>query len=170
MILAIDVQYRGGKGIAAGILFETWTTVVPVTEFVSEVAIEAHYVSGQFYKRELPCILQLLQEHAVQPAVIVVDGYVFLDGKSKPGLGKYLYDALSEKIAVMGVAKNKFRGIGSECAVWRGKRKNPLYVTAVGMSLAEAKENILMMPGPYRIPTLLKRADQLCREQAGQAS
>jgi len=43
-----------------------------------------------FYKRELPCILKLLDKLEQPPSCIVVDGYVFLDGKKKAS------DALEE--------------------------------------------------------------------------
>ena len=38
-----------------------------------------------------------------------------------------------------------------------------------GMELAAAAGKVERMHGPYRIPTLLKRVDQLCREQTGEA-
>jgi deoxyribonuclease V len=40
-------------------------------------------------------------------------------------------------------------------------------VTAVGIDLAEAARRLGEMHGPYRIPTLLKRVDRLCREGPG---
>ena len=44
---------------------------------------------GQFYKRELPCILELLKQVNPLPNYIVIDGYVYLGGDEKPGLGKH---------------------------------------------------------------------------------
>ncbi len=166
MILATDVQYIDGKGFAAGVLFENWDSCSPVGEFISEIVTDEVYIPGQFYKRELPCILKLLNEHALSPDVIIIDGYVFLDGVTRPGLGKYLYDALDGKISIVGVAKKAFAGIGSEFSVLRAKSENPLYITVIGYSLNSAKENVLNMCGEHRIPSLLKRADQLCRETA----
>ncbi|TNF91960.1 MAG: endonuclease V [Gammaproteobacteria bacterium] len=166
MILATDVQYINGKGIAAGVLFENWTSSAPVGEYVSEIDIDEEYIPGQFYKRELPCILKLLHEYSLSPSIIVVDGYVFLDGVESPGLGKHLYDALAGKVVVVGVAKKAFTGIGTEHMILRGKSKNPVYITVVGDGLKSAKKKILSMDGKHRMPTLLKRADQLCRERA----
>ena len=40
--------------------------------------------------------------------------------------------------------------------ILRGRSRCPLYVTAVGMDLAEAAGHIQAMHGPYWIPTLLK--------------
>jgi deoxyribonuclease V len=47
--------------------------------------------------------------------------------------------------------------------VIRGRSKVPLNVTAVGIDAAEAAECIRRMDGRHRIPTLLKRVDQLAR-------
>ena len=167
MILAVDVLYTDGKGIAAGVLFENWESCSPVGEYVSEMDVDEAYVPGQFYKRELPCILRLLHEHALSPDTIIVDGYVFLDGVEKPGLGKYLYDALGGKQTIVGVAKNLFSGISSMHGILRGRSHKPLYITVIGDSLDAAKANVLSMCGEHRIPVLLKRADHLCRESSG---
>lgn len=166
MILAVDVQYIAGKGVAAGVVFESWDLSSATDEFISVDDINAEYVTGQFYKRELPCILMLLNDHALSPDIILVDGYVFLDDDESPGLGKYLYDALKGRIMVIGVAKNRYAGISEQHAVYRGDSRNPLYVTAAG--LKTARENILSMHGRHRAPTLLKHADKLAREGASQ--
>lgn len=79
MILAIDVQYHQDEAFIAGILFESWQSTSAVAEYTSKVSGVADYIPGQFYRRELPCILTLLTEHQLTPEVIIVDGYVFLD-------------------------------------------------------------------------------------------
>ena len=116
-----------------------------------------------FFKRELPCILKLLNEIEYKPSCIVVDGYVFLDGISQPGLGKYLYDALDKEIPVIGVAKRSFAKISDEFALLRGDSQKALYITAAGIDQALAKEYIASMYGKHRNPSLLKKADQVCR-------
>ena len=163
MILAIDVKYSEHHSAVAGVGFADWADDAPAVELVSFLEVPAAYQSGQFYKRELPCILKLLEEHELQPECIVVDGFVYLNGCSKPGLGRHLYDALDGKVPVIGVAKNPFKGIGPEYEVYRGTSKKPLYVTAVGIDTDKAKELIRTMHGKDRRPTLLKRVDQLCR-------
>lgn len=163
MILAIDVQYNENTAFVAGVLFEDWQSDAPSGEYVSIVKEVAEYEPGSFYKRELPCILSLLDEHKLLPTCIVVDGYVYLDGEQQPGLGKHLYDALGGKIEVIGVAKKGFAGISAEYEVIRGKSEKPLYVTTTG-DLPLAKKLVQKMAGRYRIPTLLKRADQVCRQ------
>lgn len=118
---------------------------------------------GQFYRRELPCILKLIEEHQIVADSIVIDGFVYLDGKSRPGLGKHLYDALQGKISVLGVAKRPFKGIAQECELHRGMSGRPLYITSIGMPLSEAKSHIKSMYGEYRMPALLKKVDRISK-------
>jgi len=39
----------------------------------------------------------------------------------------------------------------------------PLYVSAIGLDPREAADHVAAMYGPYRILTLIRRADQLAR-------
>lgn len=161
--LAIDVDYTENIAFVAGVLFSSNDD--EYHSFKSQVSPIADYVSGQFYNRELPCILKLLEEHSLKPDCIIVDGFVYLD-EHKPGLGKYLYDALSEKVKVIGVAKNPRGEIPDEFKVYRGESKKPLYVTCEGLDLADACRVIERLQGDFRIPTMLKMADSLCRERS----
>jgi deoxyribonuclease V len=165
MILAIDVHYSENTAYIAGIAFEDWCSEFPDNEFVSTLFDVEKYEPGNFYRRELPCILKLIEEHNLKQEVIVVDGYVFLDGGQRPGLGKYLYDSLNCRTKVIGVAKRSFSCVGKNHEVFRGKSIKPLYITTTG-KLDTAKDNISSMFGENRIPVLLKRADQLCREES----
>ncbi len=63
----------------------------------------------------------------------------------------------------MGVAKMRFSRARVAREVTRGGSRSPLYVTAVGIDLRMAACHIREMHGQYRIPTLLKRVDHLCR-------
>jgi len=163
MILAVDVQYSKNDAIAGGVVFEHWQDEGAQKECTSVIEGVARYEPGKFFKRELPCILKLIAEHGLQPDCIVVDGYVFLDGFSEAGLGKYLYDTLDGRASVIGVAKKRYRNIDSKYEVFRGRSRKPLYVTAVGIDVEQAKENVLAMHGKNRLPTILKRVDQICR-------
>jgi deoxyribonuclease V len=165
MILAIDVQYSKDTAFVAGVAFSDWCSEAPQEEYISVVYGIEKYEPGKFYKRELPCILKLLEEHHLRPETIIVDGYVFLDGKQETGLGKHLHDSLGGQIEVLGVAKKAFSGIEQNHEIFRGKSKKPLFITASG-DLESAKVHISMMFGENRIPAILKRADQLCREEA----
>ncbi len=166
MILAVDVQYVDNRAFVAGVSFDDWNAEQPDMVYESTVDEIAAYVPGQFYKRELPCILALLSEHELSPDVIVVDGYVYLGDHSKPGLGMHLYNALEGKVSVIGVAKSEFYGASDGQEVYRGKSKVPLFVTSIGIDSGTAKGNIIKMSGNGRIPALLKRVDRICREKA----
>ncbi len=163
MILAVDVDYRESKAVAAGVLFQNWKDPEPCAELVAPIVAVAEYEPGQFYKRELPCVLELLQQLEQLPEFIVIDGYVYLDGNKKPGFGKHLYEALDKKPVIIGVAKSRFKGTPAEAEIFRGGSKRALYVTAVGISETEAKGFIMRMHGEHRIPTILKRVDQLSK-------
>lgn len=166
MILAVDVQYLDDSAFVAGIMFDAWEAETPQYEYSSCIGNIAPYEPGSFYKRELPCILALLKEHSLQPEIIVIDGYVYLDGKKeKVGLGKRLYNSLDTKPEIIGVAKNSFAGIEDRHKLTRGTSEKPLFITTTG-ELESAKNCIANMHGEHRMPLLLKRADQLCREEA----
>lgn len=162
--LAVDVHYKDEYAIAAGVVFDNWTDRAPRSCHVSFVDDVSEYLPGQFYKRELPCILQLLKEHRLSPEYILIDAYVYLDGYSIPGLGKYLYDALEHQVKIIGVAKNPFKSISPEFEVYRGGSERPLYVTCAGEELSVCKKRVQSMSGCYRYPTLLKRVDQLSKQ------
>ena len=163
MILATDVQYAQSSATAAGILFTHWQSTQAHSQVVAHVDTIAPYEPGLFYKRELPCLLALINQVDTQLSTIVVDGYVSLGSGNKPGLGMHLYNALDQRIPVKGVAKNKFESTPTVCEILRGNSQKPLFVTAVGTSLEYAKASIESMHGEHRIPTLLKAVDQLCR-------
>ncbi len=164
MILAIDVDYRETTALAAACLFEHWQAARPVYTHQAIVTTIADYEPGQFYKRELPCILQLLSEVSYPLSTIVVDGYVWLGDDSRPGLGAHLYQTLPDSTPVIGVAKSYFHANGPQIrAVRRGQSQKPLYVSSVGVDVAQAAAWIESMHGQYRIPDLLKQVDLLSK-------
>jgi len=164
MILATDVHYYNDKAQASGVLFEHWEDDTPLKTISVSINKVAAYKSGSFYKRELPCLLELINAIDEKIDCVIVDGFVFLGKKQKSGLGKYLYDALDEKIPVIGVAKNGFHGTPDNTRLLRGNSNKPLFVTAIGLDLETAKNNIKNMAGDYRFPTLLKLVDTVCRD------
>jgi deoxyribonuclease V len=160
VIVAIDVDYREKEAVAACVGFRAWADAASAFERVVRVEGEAAaYEPGKLFMRELPFVLAALKALDDAPAVVVVDGYVML-GATKRGLGAHLYDAIAKP--VVGVAKNEFIGAPAERVV-RGSSKKPLFVTAIGMTASEAAVAIGSMHGPHRIPTMLARADALCR-------
>lgn len=162
-LACLDVHYEEDRARIGCLLFRNWEDAEEESQHVFTRTGVAEYESGQFYKRELPCLLEALQGLSALPRTVVIDGYVWLDGESKrPGLGARLYASLQGVVPVVGVAKNPLdssRGLTVE----RGDSKNPLYVTAAGLPPKRAAEWVASMHGPHRIPTLLKRVDQLAR-------
>jgi deoxyribonuclease V len=163
-IFAVDVDYRATYAIAAGVMLNNWEDSVSINQSIVRVDDIAEYEPGYFYKRELPCLLKLLNQLETLPEYIIVDGYVHLEETQKPGLGKHLYDALQGKSIVIGVAKTRFNNTPPETEVFRGESQRPLYVTAAGISDAEAKKSIERMDGRHRIPTMLKLVDRLSKQ------
>jgi deoxyribonuclease V len=161
LILAFDTYYFDNRAKTVCIAFETWESGAPAAIYTETLEGIADYVPGQFYKRELPCILSLLQQVPITNIdAIVIDGYVYLDDEQLPGLGGHLYNALQGKIPVIGVAKSNFATLHKlKLRLLRGNSANPLYITAVGVNLQAAGQYITDMAGPYRIPTLLKTLD-----------
>jgi deoxyribonuclease V len=164
MIFAVDVNYKEDKALVAGILFKDWEDCEPTSQLTVQIDQIAEYEPGQFYKRELPCILALFEQLESLPEYIVIDGYVYLGEERKAGLGKYLYDALEGKIAVIGVAKTRFKDTPSETELCRGSSQRPLYVTVEGIDLREAKSAIALMCGTDRMPVILKMVDRLSKQ------
>lgn len=162
-ILAVDVGYRDDAAVAAGVLFQEWDAVSPQQEITVPCQSVEAYVPGQFYRRELPCILKLLEQLEIPVDIIVIDGFVYLGEEHRPGLGSYLYESLDRQIAVIGVAKSAFKDTPASTALWRGSSNRPLYVTAVGIEEDAARQGIQQMYGRDRLPTLLKQVDRLCR-------
>lgn len=167
MLACVDVDYRpDGHAVAAALLFNDWTDAQEAQTSVVTIAQVAPYEPGAFYKRELPCLLEVLRPWLPGLTGVVIDGYVTLDAAGTPGLGAYLHAAVGGQIPVIGVAKTAYRGSAHAQAVRRGSGQQPLYVTTIGIELAEAARQVANMHGPHRLPTLLKRVDQLCRQGA----
>src|SRR3954465_2640686 len=162
-IAAVDVHYDHDRARAACVLFDTWSSDKVSDTYNAEIHPIEPYRPGEFFKRELPPILKVLElVNLSSVAVLIVDGYVYLDERGAPGLGLHLYNSLLQKIAVVGVAKSYFfEGELRVKKVLRGESKRPLYVTAVGLSPEVAAEHVKSMAGSNRIPAVLKYLDQV---------
>ncbi len=169
MLACVDVDYRGDQGpaVASCVVYEDWDSSESHEERVAVIPRVAPYVPGQFYQRELPCVLQVLDQVQTPLDAILVDGHVWLDDAGTPGLGAHLYRALEERIPVIGIAKNPFGDFHGQKRVFRGRSKRPLFVTAAGMKVEVAANSVRRMHGAHRIPSLLTRADQICRRPLG---
>lgn len=164
MILAVDVHYEDFAANTACVGFLTWSDAESTLELVQRCESPPEpYEPGQFYKRELPHLQLVIESvrRSMDVDAVIIDGHVWLN-ENHPGLGAHLYHALGGGIAVVGVAKSEFRD-ATAIPVCRGQSRQPLFVTAVCIDASQAAELVRSMDGPHRIPTLLKRADQLAR-------
>lgn len=166
MIIAIDVHYRTEVAKIVAVQFENWADAAPNQIFIEMKTDIAEYEPGAFYKRELPCIIEVMKKVDMNAVTcIVVDGYVYLNDDDKKGLGYYVFEYFGDKIPVIGVAKTSFhQNTKNVRPILRGGSANPLYVTSIGIDLDEAAQKIQSMAGEFRMPTLLKLMDTLTKE------
>lgn len=165
MIYAFDTYYFEDCANTICLAFKNWEDAEKTAVYSEKMTITSDYESGAFYKRELPCILSLLSQIDLKEGdIFLVDGYVTLNDEGKIGLGGYLYEKLDEKYPVVGIAKNEFSSVDFQRrSIYRGESKTPLFLTSKGIDVDILKPKIERMHGFYRIPTLLKKLDQLTR-------
>ena len=167
MYLALDVHYKNNYAKSVGLTFLTKDDEAPLNTFIETIKDVAPYQPGEFYKRELPCLLQIIAKVDLnQIDAILVDGHVYVDNDGQFGLGGYLYQALDEKVPVIGIAKRAFyANTKTVVEVVRGTSKNPLHISAIGMPLETATQLIKTMHGNHRHPTLLKTLDTITKSE-----
>lgn len=163
LTVCLDVQYYDTYAVTGYVLFKAATDTEPVRTG-QVMTHEVHpYEPGAFYKRELPCLLNALNAITEPLQLIIIDANVWLSDE-KMGLGGILYESLQKSTPVIGVSKTRYTGETEKVVpVYRGDSQNPLYVSAIGIDTADAVQLIKDMAGPYRIPTLIKLADTVCR-------
>ena len=167
VFVAADVHYlaSGGARAAAVVAADAGFSRL-VADRVELVPNVQPYRPGQFYLRELPPLRAAL-DGLTGMALLVVDGYADLDPDGRPGLGAHAHAAFG--VPVIGVAKSAFRSATHAIPVLRGTSARPLYVTAAGMPRPEAASLVRRMAGRHRIPSALRRADALARNDLTQA-
>lgn len=163
MKIALDVKYNEATktALTVGVVFNDWSDAQATKIYQNKTECISEYIPGEFYRRELPCILAILSIIEEPLNLIIVDSYVDLG--SYPGMGRHLWKALEEKVPIIGVAKTYFKEAQAQ-KVFRGQSKRPLYVTAAGIDLKIAASSIRIMHGKHRMPTLIKLADSLTNE------
>jgi deoxyribonuclease V len=161
MIAFTDVHYRDTDATAACVVVDRWDAATPGDEWTRVVSPIAAYEPGAFFKRELPCLLEVLRP---APALrwVVIDGYVWLDANRTPGLGARLHEALGG-VPVIGLAKTKWKGSAFATPVPRPGSTKPLFFTCVGVDEATALGDVARLHGAHRLPTLVKHVDALAR-------
>ena len=176
MIVAFDTYYYNGYSYTVGGVFENWTDK-KVNYYVTSKreCIDAEYVSGELYKRELPCIMQCIKMLDLNNIdTIIVDGFVWLttDGTDNTlALGMRLFNALKEEynrtdITIIGIAKTGFHWPIPGCVeIKRGVSKAPLYVTCSNKEETSKYATLIeQMYGAYRLPDIIKAIDSKTRD------
>lgn len=158
---AVDVHYPpDGGATAALVVADDPAYRRIVAERTVRLEDVEPYRPGAFFARELPALRAVLAGQDPLD-LLIVDGYVHLDPAGRPGLGAYGRDAFG--VPVIGVAKTAFRSATHAVEVLRGQARRPLYVTAVGVPVADAVALVLAMAGGFRLPDALRRVDALGR-------
>jgi len=165
MLLFIDVHYSINKVKAVGIIFD-WEDILFKKIIIERIDGVEDYVPGEFYKRELPCLLKIIEKvNLSKIEAIIIDGYVYIDNNGGFGLGGKLWEKLNKQIPIIGIAKSSFfnnKELVRE--VLRGESKKPLFISSIGYDEEKLIENVLRMKGKYRIPTILKQLDTITKE------
>ncbi|WP_420574482.1 endonuclease V [Kordia sp.] len=164
MILAIDIHYKETYAKAVCVAFD-WADETATQIYTAKIEEVEPYVSGEFYKRELPCILEVLKQvNLDEIEAIIIDGHVFVHNDGKYGLGGYLWEALDQKMPIIGIAKKSF--IHTEkvaTPITRGTSESPLFISCIGIDKEIVLEKVKLFHGEHRMPTILKLADTITR-------
>lgn len=163
MKAVLDAHYENNKAMVSCVIFDSWPDSKPQKIIRVVVPCMAQYRPGRFYERELPCLMSVLHRANQAFKTIVIDGYVHLMADIGKGLGVHLYESLPYSSVIVGVAKNPLKVAEHFLPIYRGRSRKPLFVSAIGCPVEQAAQSILRMHGPYRIPTLVKLADQYAR-------
>lgn len=176
--LVFDIAYDEKENIAkaAAVEFTNFSDDIADNIYTYISPIQSEYIPGQFYKRELPAIVALIENEIGwdklknEYDLIMVDGLYQL-GPDHPGLGaklkEYLMNEHNIDIEVVGVAKTYFHDCEKVAElVNRGKKAiKPLYVN--GSNAHKSYDSMIKnMHGNNRLPTLIKLVDSICRSGA----
>lgn len=183
LLLALDIQYEGDKAFV-GAALQSWDNQKS-WQFALSTQTELPYHPGLFCFREGPplkALVESLQNHypELSPRLILVDG----QGLAHPrGFGAACWLALKTGIATLGCAKSTLlpyegeleAAAGSTLGIYRNNRRvgstlrrktgvNPVFVSVgQGLTLPQAERVVLELPSDYRLPDLLRYADQNAR-------
>jgi deoxyribonuclease V len=182
-VLALDVQYGRNLGHVAGSL---WRGSDELGTWVGTLRVSVDYVPGYFCFREGPPLLALVERLSAEgtptPDLLIVDGHGIAHPR-KFGVACWL--GLACGIPTLGCAKESLLPNandpdpprGSDVAIvlegeqvgWGLRMQdgvNPVFASPGHLiSLGDARERILSLPGSYRIPDPQRRADHACRMQ-----
>ncbi len=163
MKLVMDFQIQGDTARVAAVAFDDWVAFEGTKNYALRIEHVEKPAKGELDLRALPWLVQLLDANRLQPELIVLDGFVHLDARETPGLGRRLHDTLGGRTPVIGVSKTGFKDTPEQFEVHREEETAPLVVTCAGIDLGAAKARVRMMHGRKRVPTLLKLAARIAK-------
>jgi deoxyribonuclease V len=166
MIACLDVHYFDKSARAAAVVFQDWHSTSVASAYTAITPDPGEYEPGRFYLRELQPLLAVVSQIVESIDAYVIDGYCHLSADGTPGLGEYLKESLPQPVAIIGVAKNRYRDTTHAVEVCRAESTRPLFVTAIGIDYESAATRIASMSGEFRIPMMLKFVDRLARHTA----
>lgn len=177
MILALDSYYKDDICNTSLVVFENINSSESIYTDTIYTKVTSDYIPGEFYKRELPGIIKILEklkeEHIDiwnNVKIIITDSFITLKYGYEvwSGLGQHLADylkSIGEDKIIYGVAKSNFCDSHLiSHAIFRGESSKPLYVQSTSGEHTGVAFMIKNMHGQYRIPTMLKLVDQLSRK------
>lgn len=168
MKLIVAVHFEDAQATsatAAAVAFDAWDAAEATRTYLSRIAHVEPAVRGALDLRELPCVMQLLREHKLEPELILIDGFVHLDADETPGLGQHIFHALGGSLPIVGVSKKRLPGLTAQFEVMREEETQPLLVTCAGIDIGAAKARLRAMHGRKRVPTLMKLVARLAKNK-----
>jgi len=168
MKLIVAVHFEDAQATsatAAAVAFDAWDAAEATRTYLSRIAHVEPAVRGALDLRELPCVMQLLREHKLEPELILIDGCVHLDANETPGLGQHIFHALGGSVPIVGVSKKRLPGLTAQFEVMREEETQPLLVTCAGIDIGAAKARLRAMHGRKRLPTLMKLVARLAKNK-----
>lgn len=179
LVAGLDVAYDGDR-LAAAVVVLDWDTLAEVDRAVVLGETTFPYVPGLFAFREVPALLQALEQLSTEPDLLVCDG----QGLAHPRrLGLACHVGVLTGIPAIGAAKTAFVGTHAEPGLTRGDSAEllldgevvgsvlrtqdnvkPVYVsTGHRITLPTATSHILHLTPTYRLPETTRAADHLSR-------
>lgn len=168
LIVAVHFEdAQATRATAAAVAFEAWDAAEATRTYLSHIAHVEPAVRGALDLRELPCVMQLLREHKLEPELILIDGFVHLDADETPGLGQHIFQALGGSVPIVGISKKRLPGLTAQFEVMReeDEETQPLLVTCAGIDIGAAKARLRTMHGRKRVPTLMKLVARLAKNK-----
>ena len=184
-VAGADAHYAEGNVWAAAVVMML-PDLTPVETAVSHRPLTFPYVPGLLSFREAPAILDALNQLAVRPDLLLVDGH----GLAHPRrFGLACHVGVLADLPTIGVAKSRLIGMHDQPGVERGawtplvdagetigavlrtrRAVRPVYVS-IGhrISLKTAIELVLRCTGRFRLPEPIRAADRLSRRHRGSA-